>query len=39
VINSPGDGVAFTEYTYDEQGRRTGTIRLDKDKVKVEEKK
>jgi YD repeat-containing protein len=39
VINSPADGVAYTAYTYDEQGRRTGTERLDKDKVKVEEKK
>lgn len=35
VINSPTDGVAFVEYTYDEQGRRTGSVRLDKDKAEV----
>lgn len=35
VINNPADGVAYVEYTYDEQGRRTGTVRLDKDKVEV----
>ncbi len=35
VINSPADGVAFVEYTYDEQGRRTGTLRLDKEKMEV----
>jgi len=35
VINSPSDGVAYVEYTYDEQGRRTGTVRLDKDKAEV----
>jgi YD repeat-containing protein len=39
VINSPADGVAYTEYTYDEQGRRTGTLKSDKDKVKIEDKK
>jgi len=39
VINSPGDGVAYTEFSYDEQGRRTGTLRFDKDKVKIEDKK
>lgn len=38
VINSPADGVAYVEYTYDEQGRRTGTLRLDKDKVEVASK-
>jgi len=35
VINSPADGVAYVEYTYDEQGRRTGSVRLDKDKAEV----
>jgi hypothetical protein len=39
VFNSPADGVAYTEYTYDEQGRRTGTLRFNKDKVKIEDKK
>lgn len=39
VINSPSDGVAYTEFQYDEQGRRTGTLRFDKDKVKIEDKK
>ena len=39
VINSPGDGVAYTEFTYDEQGRRTGALRFDKEKVKIEDKK
>jgi YD repeat-containing protein len=39
VINSPTDGVAFTEFTYDEQGRRTGTEKFDKEKVKIEDEK
>jgi YD repeat-containing protein len=39
VINSPADGVAYTEFTYDDQGHRTGTARFDKEKVKIEDKK
>jgi hypothetical protein len=39
VINSPADSVAYTEFTYDEQGHRTGTLRFNKDKVKIEDKK
>jgi hypothetical protein len=39
VINSPADGVAYTEFNYDDQGHRTGTLKFDKDKVKIEDKK
>jgi YD repeat-containing protein len=35
IINSPDNGVAITEYKYDEKGNRTETIRYDKDKVAV----
>jgi YD repeat-containing protein len=35
VINSPENGVAITEYKYDEVGNRTETLRYDKDKVPV----
>jgi len=35
VINSPDNGVAITQYKYDEAGNRTETINLNKDKVPV----
>jgi len=35
VANNPGDGVAITKFIYDEQGRRTGTEKFDKDEVLV----
>jgi len=35
VINSPDNGVAITEYKYDELGNRTETLTFDKDKVPV----
>lgn len=35
VINSPDNGVAITEYKYDETGHRTETLTFDKDKVPV----
>ena len=35
LINSPENGVAITEYKYDELGNRTETITLDKDRVPV----
>jgi YD repeat-containing protein len=35
LINSPENGVAITEYKYDEVGNRTETLRFDKDKVPV----
>ena len=35
LINSPENGVAVTEYKYDEAGNRTETLRFDKDKVPV----
>ncbi|MEI8225935.1 MAG: hypothetical protein WCG82_08400 [Bacteroidota bacterium] len=35
VINSPENGVAITEYKYDEPGNRTETLRFDKDRVAV----
>ncbi len=38
VINHPETGVAIVEYKYNDQGRRTETLRLNKDKVKIEEK-
>ena len=31
IINSPENGVAITEYKYDEKGNRTETLRYDKD--------
>jgi YD repeat-containing protein len=38
IINQPDNGVAITEYTYDEQGHRTGTLRFNKEHVKIEDK-
>lgn len=35
LINSPDNGVAITEYKYDEPGNRTETLTFDKDKVPV----
>jgi YD repeat-containing protein len=35
VINSPENGVAITEYKYDDLGNRTETLRFDKDRVPV----
>jgi len=35
LINSPENGVAITEYKYDELGNRTETLSFDKDKVPV----
>ncbi len=35
VINSPDNGVAITEYKYDDLGNRTETLTFDKDKVPV----
>lgn len=35
VINDPGNGVAVTEYRYDELGNRTETLKFDKDGVAV----
>jgi YD repeat-containing protein len=35
VINSPDNGVAITEYKYDETGNRTETLTFDKDRVPV----
>ena len=35
LINSPENGVAITEYKYDEAGNRTETLTFDKDKVPV----
>lgn len=37
VINSPDDGVAVTEFKYDELGNRTETLRYDKDRVQVKQ--
>jgi hypothetical protein len=39
IINDPGNGVAITEYKYDEIGNRTETLKFDKDKVAIVEKK
>lgn len=39
IINDPGNGVAITEYKYDEAGNRTETLKFDKDKVAIVEKK
>lgn len=36
VVNNPGNGVAIIEYKYDEQGRRTETLRFDKNGEPVE---
>lgn len=36
IQNDPNSGVAITEYKYDEQGRRTETLRYDKDGALVE---
>jgi len=35
VINSTENGVAITEYKYDELGNRTETLRFDKDRVAI----
>jgi YD repeat-containing protein len=35
LINSPENGVAITEYKYDERGNRIETLRFDKNKVPV----
>jgi len=35
IINSPENGVAITEYKYDELGNRTETLTFDKDRVPV----
>lgn len=35
LINSPDNGVAVTDYKYDEVGNRTETLSFDKDKVAV----
>ena len=35
VINNPDNGVAITEYKYDELGNRTETLTFDKDRVPV----
>ncbi len=35
LINSPENGVAITEYKYDEVGNRTETLTFDKDRVPV----
>jgi YD repeat-containing protein len=35
LMNSPDNGVAITEYKYDELGNRTETLRFDKDRVPV----
>jgi hypothetical protein len=35
IINSPDNGVAITEYRYDEKGNRTETMRYDKDRKPV----
>jgi YD repeat-containing protein len=35
LINSPEDGVAITEFKYDELGNRTETLKYDKDRVPV----
>jgi hypothetical protein len=35
LMNNPANGVARTEYKYDELGNRTETLRFDKDGVAV----
>jgi len=35
IVNNPANGVAITKYTYDAEGRRTETQRLDKNEVPV----
>jgi YD repeat-containing protein len=35
VINNPNNGIAYTEYKYDEQGQRIETLDFDKNKVAV----
>jgi hypothetical protein len=35
LVNDPGNGVAITEYKYDEKGHRTATINYNKDKAEV----
>ena len=37
VINDPENGVAITEYKYDESGNRTETLTFDKDRVPVKQ--
>lgn len=36
IVNNPNNGVAIVEYKYDEQGRRTETVRYDKEMNPVE---
>ena len=38
VINNPQNGIAITEYKYDEQGQRTETLNFDKDNNPVKAK-
>lgn len=35
IANDPNSGVAIVEYKYDDEGRRTGSVQLDKDGVEV----
>ncbi len=35
IANDPNTGVAIVEYQYDNEGRRTGSVELDKDGVEV----
>jgi len=35
ISNDPNSGVAIVEYKYDNEGRRTGSVQLDKDGVEV----
>jgi YD repeat-containing protein len=35
LINSTDNGVAITEYKYDDKGNRTETLKFDKDHVAV----
>jgi YD repeat-containing protein len=35
LINNPENGVAITEFKYDDLGNRTETLTFDKDRVQV----
>lgn len=35
VVNHPENGIAYTEYKYDEQGQRTETLHFDKNNIAV----
>ncbi len=37
LINNPANGVAITDYSYDDAGHRTGTVRYDKDHNEVKQ--